>query len=611
MRSFTGLVAVATLAPATAFAQARMVINEFVANPAGTDTGKEWVELYNAGDQAQNLDGWKLKSATTLKDEATYSTKVTFDNTHVVPAHGYFVICETEPNCPVTADLIDTLTLPNGTNGDGLQLTLANDTPVDTVAYGDASNSDLIEEDTGSVSTNLAPKPGDNQAIARRTDGVDTQVSGLDFWIPSSITPGSANPAPPPCEEEAGWVVINEFVPNPAGSDSGYEWVELYNAHATEPIRLDDWLIATATSGDSYGTKFQFPAETEIPAGGYLVVGEEMVTGADFLATLGMGNGTEGDGVRLRDCAGNVADTVVYGDQANEDLVVDDSGSVATSVAPMPGDGASLARKQNGVDTDRSGDDFTLSNDPTPGAANPLWQCFPTTGAVLLNEFLPDPDGSDDEALTEWVELYNSSASDIQIDGWQIIAAGKPDDTAVDVVVPPNSTIPAEGFFVIGRANVPEADYTAEFSIGNGTGGDALELLDCEGTLVDVVIYGSNNDDLMTDESGAVGDPAPNPGGNRSLARVEDGVDTNDPEDWYVDVSPTPGATNHQDIPDIPDEDGKGCNKDEPPDSGEPSGCGSGEPSEGGCATVPLPFGGMELLLGVVVALRRRRPSPR
>jgi len=307
---------------------------------------------------------------------------------------------------------------------------------------------------------------------------------------------------------------------------------------------------------------------------------------------------------------GNVADTVVYGDEDNAQEVVDDSGEIATSVAPMPGDGASLARKENGVDTDLSGADFTLSNDPTPGAPNPLWQCFPTTG-IVINEFLPDPEGSDDEAMTEWVELYNAGSSDIQIDGWQIVAAGKPDDTAVDVIVPPGSTITAGGFFVIGRANVAEADYTTEFSIGNGTSGDAVRLLDCEGTLVDVIIYGSNNDDEMTDESEEIGSPAPNPGGNRSLARVEDGVDSDDPEDWFVDISPTPGETNHQDIPDIPDEDGKGCNKDEPPEGGEPTGCGSGEPSEGGCSTVPLPFGGMELLLGVVVALRRRRPEPR
>ncbi len=30
------------------------------ANPAGTDTGNEWVELYNPTDQTVNIGGWKL-----------------------------------------------------------------------------------------------------------------------------------------------------------------------------------------------------------------------------------------------------------------------------------------------------------------------------------------------------------------------------------------------------------------------------------------------------------------------------------------------------------------------------------------------------------------------
>ena len=36
------------------------MINEWEQNPAGTDTGKEWVELYNPTSQAVNIGGWKL-----------------------------------------------------------------------------------------------------------------------------------------------------------------------------------------------------------------------------------------------------------------------------------------------------------------------------------------------------------------------------------------------------------------------------------------------------------------------------------------------------------------------------------------------------------------------
>lgn len=37
-----------------------IVINEFMANPEGSDSGNEWIELYNKSDNSVNLSGWKL-----------------------------------------------------------------------------------------------------------------------------------------------------------------------------------------------------------------------------------------------------------------------------------------------------------------------------------------------------------------------------------------------------------------------------------------------------------------------------------------------------------------------------------------------------------------------
>ena len=38
----------------------KVVINEVEANPSGTDTGNEWVELYNTGTTAVNISGWSI-----------------------------------------------------------------------------------------------------------------------------------------------------------------------------------------------------------------------------------------------------------------------------------------------------------------------------------------------------------------------------------------------------------------------------------------------------------------------------------------------------------------------------------------------------------------------
>ncbi|EMR75197.1 Lamin Tail Domain-containing protein [Thermoplasmatales archaeon SCGC AB-540-F20] len=35
-------------------------INEIMYNPAGADTGHEWIEIYNNADYAINITGWRL-----------------------------------------------------------------------------------------------------------------------------------------------------------------------------------------------------------------------------------------------------------------------------------------------------------------------------------------------------------------------------------------------------------------------------------------------------------------------------------------------------------------------------------------------------------------------
>ncbi|RLF34291.1 MAG: hypothetical protein DRN07_00275 [Thermoplasmata archaeon] len=61
-----------------------LVITEIMYNPAGVDTGNEWIELYNMGASELNLSGW------TIKDDAD---NVFGDLTGVViPAYGYYVL---------------------------------------------------------------------------------------------------------------------------------------------------------------------------------------------------------------------------------------------------------------------------------------------------------------------------------------------------------------------------------------------------------------------------------------------------------------------------------------------------------------------------------------
>lgn len=60
-------------------------------------------------------------------------------------------------------------------------------------------------------------------------------------------------------------IYINEWLPNPSGTDSGNEWIELFNS-GSEKISLQSW---TLVSGNS--KKFIFK-EQNIGAGNYLVL---------------------------------------------------------------------------------------------------------------------------------------------------------------------------------------------------------------------------------------------------------------------------------------------------------------------------------------------------
>ncbi len=65
-----------------------LVINEWEQNPAGTDTGKEWIELYNPTSQAVNIGGWMLVDSYSGK-----SVKVSAGT--VINSDGYQVLAWT------------------------------------------------------------------------------------------------------------------------------------------------------------------------------------------------------------------------------------------------------------------------------------------------------------------------------------------------------------------------------------------------------------------------------------------------------------------------------------------------------------------------------------
>jgi hypothetical protein len=168
-------------------------------------------------------------------------------------------------------------------------------------------------------------------------------------------------------------------------------------------------------------------------------------------------------------------------------------------------------------------------------------QLSPLIGAssptLLISEVLYDPLGT--EPNEEWIEIYNNTASPMELIDWTI------NDNVSTDVISPTVTIPVGGCLVIAASsedfstNYPDFTgdivFVADGKIGNGLGnsGDRLILKDGEGMVVDQMSYGTDTtafDPACLDvEEG------------HSLERSPANEDTNTAADWDEQPSPNPG----------------------------------------------------------------------
>lgn len=163
-------------------------------------------------------------------------------------------------------------------------------------------------------------------------------------------------------------VVINEVYYDHPGSDTGYEWIELYN-NGTGNEQLEGATLKSA--GSTWSITYTFPAFVLRP-GRYLLIGEEQVPNAQLYAVLDFENGDTGtDGIRYVSPDGTYTDTVLYC-SPNDHALTGDTGIAATHFAPDVAAGSSLARILNGEDTDDCAADFIAETQPSPGTANPV-----------------------------------------------------------------------------------------------------------------------------------------------------------------------------------------------------------------------------------------------
>ncbi len=149
-------------------------------------------------------------------------------------------------------------------------------------------------------------------------------------------------------------LLMSEILYNAVGDDGGQEWIEFLNA-TDEDIALEGIHIYVATS-----PPFQIVADLSgvIPANSCAAIDMPGDPG-----TLGiLGNGTDGDGIRIVVGTDQVIDEVIYGDN-NTDLIPDLNGDVPpdADVADVPA-GDTIAR-----DFSLHGTPWLTDSSPTKG----------------------------------------------------------------------------------------------------------------------------------------------------------------------------------------------------------------------------------------------------
>lgn len=105
-------------------------------------------------------------------------------------------------------------------------------------------------------------------------------------------------------------VVINEIQFKPENEGTAGEFIELYNP-GDSPVDVSGWEVEDAIT-------YTIPNGTAIPAGGYLVIGEDPATLQNEygVAALGPYSGnlsSKGERIDLRDSGGTLIDRVHYG----------------------------------------------------------------------------------------------------------------------------------------------------------------------------------------------------------------------------------------------------------------------------------------------------------
>lgn len=443
-----------------------ITITEIMYDLSGSDSGREWLEIYNSGSEAVTIIGGSGNNSWRFNDGSNHVLNI---EELVLSAKSFAVLVSDEtgfrndyPN--FTGLLIDTAMSLNNTgdtlklsadkgqtwfseitytsdlaNGNGKSLSLINGVWQEAIPTPAMANSSFEEppEENDDQKNNDEPDENNEEAYGEETGN----LPGFLFYPRD--------------------VLINELVSDP--TDGEEEWLELIN-NCGRTVDLSGWEIE---DGSGNITKVSGSLE---PAGNK----------SFRVITKPKGNlDNKGEIVILR-YGQIIIDQVAYGDWQDYNPLDN---------APVAVDPYSLARIQDAFDTNNDNLDWQVTATPTKGQSNVITDPVDLdklsdlqdeenySGQIIINELLPNPLGS--EILGEYIELKNLSPWTIDLANWQI----KDADLSYTISQEEFETtlIPGDGFFILPRSKTG--------LVLNNSGREKISLFQPNGRLLDSAYY--------------------------------------------------------------------------------------------------------------------------
>lgn len=146
-----------------------MRINEIMYDVGGTDTGREWIEIYNNTSVSVDFSKWKV-----LENAVNHSVKI-ISGSSIIPSGGYAIVADNDVNFLVdnpsfSGTLFDSAFSLTNTAGETLSLIDPSGNKIDEITY--------------------------SETIGAKSDGNSLQLHD-GFLIAATPTPGSENNSEP------------------------------------------------------------------------------------------------------------------------------------------------------------------------------------------------------------------------------------------------------------------------------------------------------------------------------------------------------------------------------------------------------------------------------